>query len=189
MFAATLQATACKLGCRRVFSRGAVDPRNKMRRCAQLESMAGRTDAMARCAHGADMKTAASRGSQNRPRVRDLALAGESIDMPLSRRARLLGASALAGGALRSLAIAAAGLAATTAMLAPVPAAAQFVCGGSATGAEPQTGAGAGATGIGAVACGPRANADGNPPTAAGHGRPPTGGKPAAAGARAHRDG
>jgi hypothetical protein len=35
------------------------------------------------------------------------AAAGESIDMPLSRRARLLGASALAGGALRSLAIAA----------------------------------------------------------------------------------
>src|SRR5260370_16643368 len=108
-------------------------------RCAQLESMAGRTDAMARCALGADMKTAASRGSQTRPRVRDLALAGESIDMPLSRRARLLGASALAGGALRSLAIAAAGLAATTAMLAPVPAAAQFVCGGSAPRPEPPT--------------------------------------------------
>src|SRR5260370_9313452 len=94
-------------------------------RCAQLESMAGRTDAMARCAHGADMKTAASRGSQNRPRVRDLALAGESIDMPLSRRARLLGASALAGGAFPSLAIATAGLASPTALRAPAPAAPQ----------------------------------------------------------------
>src|SRR5258708_36090270 len=139
-------------------------------RCAQLESMAGRTDAMARCAHGADMKTAASRGSQNRPRVRDLALVGESIAMPLSRRARLLGVSALAGGTLRSLAIAAAGLTATTAMLAPVPAAAQFVCGGSATGAEPQTGAGAVATGIGDVACGSNANANGGLATATGDG-------------------
>src|SRR5260370_29927624 len=137
-------------------------------RCAQLESMAGRTDAMARCAHGADMKTAASRGSQNRPRVRDLALVGESIAMPLSRRARLLGVSALAGGTLRSLAIAAAGLTATTAMLAPVPAAAQFVCGGSATGAEAQTGAGAGATRIGGVACGPNPNENGRPPAASG---------------------
>src|SRR5260370_42010037 len=100
--------------------------------------------------------------------------------MPLSRRARLLGASALAGGALRSLAIAAAGLTATTAMLAPVPAAAQFVCGGSATGAEPQTGAGAVATGIGDVAGGSHANANGGPAAAARGGGPAARPKPTA---------
>jgi len=141
---------------------------------------------MARCAHGADMKTAASRGSQNRPRVRDLALVGESIAMPLSRRARLLGVSALAGGTLRSLAIAAAGLTATTAMLAPVPAAAQFVCGGSATGAEPQTGAGAVATGIGDVACGSNANVNGGLATATGDGAMATGTNATATGGLSH---
>jgi hypothetical protein len=41
------------------------------------------------------------------PHVRDIAVAGESISICLGRRARLMGASALAGGALRSLAVAA----------------------------------------------------------------------------------
>ena len=43
--------------------------------------------------------------------------------------------------------------------LAPAPAAAQFVCAGSATGAEPQTGASGTATGALSVACGTNASA------------------------------
>src|SRR5258708_18405509 len=86
----------------------------------------------------------------------------------MSRRARLWGARARGGAAWPSPGSGAAGLAATTAMLARVPAAAQFVCGGSATGAEPQTGVGAVATGIGAVACGSNANANGGLATATG---------------------
>src|SRR5262249_24833424 len=81
-------------------------------------------------------------------------------------RARLLSSSALAGGTLRGLALAA-GLAATAPMLAPSEAAAQFVCGGSTDGAEPQTGAGATAA-VGGVACGPLANANGGAATAVG---------------------
>lgn len=41
-------------------------------------------------------------------------------------------------------------------LLAPTPVQAQFVCGGSPTGAEAQTGDGATATGVNAVACGGR---------------------------------
>src|SRR5258708_13122990 len=92
----------------------------------------------------------------------------------MSRRARLWGARARGGAAWPSPGSGAAGLTATTAMLAPVPAAAQFVCGGSATGAEPQTGAGAVATGIGDVACGSNANANGGLPTPPGDGPPAT---------------
>src|SRR5258707_4820552 len=72
---------------------------------------------------------------------------------PAGGRAGLLGTSALSGGTLRGLVLVT-GLAATAPMLAPSPAAAQFVCGGSAPGAEAQAGGGAVAP-AGAVPCGP----------------------------------
>ena len=53
------------------------------------------------------MRTRTSHASQNRARVRDLAVADEPVGVPISRRAGLMGASALARGALRSLAVAA----------------------------------------------------------------------------------
>src|SRR5262245_36820522 len=97
-----------------------------------------------------------SNGSQ----VHKVAITGEAISIPLSRRARLMGTSAIAGRAWRGFAIAAGMVTVFGAapMLVPTQAAAQFVCGGSATGAEPQTGAGATAGG-GGVACGTNANA------------------------------
>src|SRR5260370_41145301 len=74
-------------------------------------------------------------------------------------RAGLLGTSALSGGTLRGLVLMT-GLAATAPTLAPSPAAAQFVCGGSATGAPAQSGRRAVPT--------PSAVAAGHPPEAVG---------------------
>src|SRR5260370_33768432 len=56
---------------------------------------------------GFDVRTRTSHASQNRSCVRDLAVADEPVGIPISRRAGLMGASALAGGGLRGLAIAA----------------------------------------------------------------------------------
>src|SRR5262249_5747004 len=106
----------------------------------------------------------------------------------VGRRARLLSSSALAGGTLRGLALAA-GLAVTVPKLAPTDAAAEFVCGGSATGAEPQTGAGAVATGADAVACGTNATANGANATAVGAASLANGGSASAFGAAANANG
>jgi hypothetical protein len=64
--------------------------------------------------------------------------------------------------------LAACAAAAMAAVLAPIPAQAQVVCGVSATGAEDQSGAGATATGSNALACGPNATAGGADSTAVG---------------------
>jgi hypothetical protein len=53
------------------------------------------------------MTAGSSKATRNRAPVDRVAIPGESIGIPLSRRARLMGASALAGGAWRGLAIAA----------------------------------------------------------------------------------
>src|SRR6266508_6791467 len=60
-----------------------------------------------RGSRGADMKTDRRNATQTGSPVYDIAVGCEAISIPVSRRARLLGASALAGGALRGLAIAA----------------------------------------------------------------------------------
>jgi hypothetical protein len=62
---------------------------------------------VSRGAGGLDVKAGKLNANQSTPRVRDIAVAGEATDIPVSRRARLMGASALAGGAWRGLAIAA----------------------------------------------------------------------------------
>src|SRR4051812_28843975 len=72
------------------------------------------------------------------------------------------------GRTLRSGLLGAASMIALGVALAPIPAAAQFVCGGSATGAEPQTGGGAVAIGANSVACGTSAQAIGGSSTAIG---------------------
>ena len=54
------------------------------------------------------------------------------------------------------------------ALAGPRPAEAQFICGGSGTGAEPQTADGAAVAGAGTVACGTNAAATGNLTTAVG---------------------
>ena len=97
--------------------------------------------------------------------VDHVAVVDEAVSTPLSRRARLMGATALAGGALRGLVLVT-GLAATVPMLVPSPAAAQ-ICGLSPNGAEPQDGFGAVVSG-GAMACGNSANANGIFATATG---------------------
>jgi hypothetical protein len=53
------------------------------------------------------MKASRLNANRDDPRFPAIAVAGEPIGIAVSRRARLLGASALAGGALRGLAIAA----------------------------------------------------------------------------------
>jgi hypothetical protein len=67
----------------------------------------GGATAMSRRAGGLDMKTGKRDANRNGSRGDDVAAPHESICIPLSRRARLMGASALAGGALRGLAVAA----------------------------------------------------------------------------------
>jgi hypothetical protein len=62
---------------------------------------------VSRGAGGLDVKKGKLKGNPSRPFVRDIAVACEATDIPVSRRARLMGASALAGGAWRGLAIAA----------------------------------------------------------------------------------
>jgi trimeric autotransporter adhesin len=62
---------------------------------------------MSRGAGGLGVETGKLNANQSTPRVHDIAVAREAICIPLSRRARLMGASAIAGGALRSLAVAA----------------------------------------------------------------------------------
>jgi hypothetical protein len=62
---------------------------------------------VSRGAGGLDVKTGKLNANQSTPRVRDIAVAPEAICIPLSRRARLMGASAIAGGTLRGLAVAA----------------------------------------------------------------------------------
>ncbi len=111
--------------------------------------------------------------------VHGIAVAGDSISIPRSRRARLLGASALAGDAFRSFAIAAGVVTA----LGTAPAFAQVGCqsdtsdltaGGSclaaaATGANSTAvGFNANATGTNATAYGNGAVANGNFATATG---------------------
>src|SRR5262245_54507358 len=68
--------------------------------------------------------------------------------------------------------------------LVSAPAAAQFVCGGSANGAEPQAGAGAVAGGN-AVACGPNAQATGAQSVAVGNNAQGTGSNATAIGQNA----
>ena len=55
---------------------------------------------------GVDMKTGKLKANPRTARVYDIAV-GCEISIPVSRRARLMGASAIAGGALRGLAVAA----------------------------------------------------------------------------------
>jgi hypothetical protein len=51
------------------------------------------------------MKTRRVNANRDDPRVHDIAVTGESPRIPISRRTRLMGASAVAGGALRGLAV------------------------------------------------------------------------------------
>jgi hypothetical protein len=56
---------------------------------------------------GVDMKAGKLKSNRRTARVHAIVVAGESIDIPGGQRARLMGASALAGGTLRGLAVAA----------------------------------------------------------------------------------
>jgi trimeric autotransporter adhesin len=96
-------------------------------------------------------------------RVDEVAIAGESISISGSQRARLMGASALAGGALRGLSIAA-GMATA---FGATPAAAQCASGatGNITTAACDVTA---ATGVNSTAVGRAANATGLDATAFG---------------------
>src|SRR2546426_3801804 len=60
-----------------------------------------------RRAGGLVVRTRTVKAVHNRSRIHDIALANEPIGIPISRRARLMGASAIAGGTLRGLAVAA----------------------------------------------------------------------------------
>jgi hypothetical protein len=60
-----------------------------------------------RGSRGADMKTKRIKATRTGSPVDRIAVVCESMSIPGNRRARLLGASALAGGALRGFAIAA----------------------------------------------------------------------------------
>ena len=80
-------------------------------------------------------------------------------------RQKLYASSALAGGCLRTLVVAA-GLGCMGIALVPQQVAAQVICGTSATGAGTMSGAGATATGSFALACGIGAIANGGNSTA-----------------------
>jgi hypothetical protein len=53
------------------------------------------------------MKTGRLEAEPHGSQVHDIAIADEAINIPVGRRARLMGATAIAGGALRGLAVAA----------------------------------------------------------------------------------
>jgi YadA head domain repeat (2 copies) len=119
-----------------------------------------------RRAGGLVVRTRTVKAVHNRSRIHDIAVANEPIGIPISRRARLMGASALAGGALRSLAVAA-GMAA---VFGAAPAMAQ--CSSNAGGTLSGAGAcaAAAATGTQSTAIGLNANATGTGATAYGNG-------------------
>jgi hypothetical protein len=118
---------------------------------------------VSRGAGGLDVKTGKPNANQSTPRVRDIAVACEATDIPVSRRARLMGASALAGGALRGLAVAAG-------MVTVFGGAPAFAgCQSSATDLSAGTSCAATAsTGVQATAVGLNANATGTNATAYG---------------------
>jgi hypothetical protein len=60
-----------------------------------------------RRAGGLVVRTRTVKAVHNRSRIHDIAVVNEPIGIPISRRARLMGASAIAGGTLRGLAVAA----------------------------------------------------------------------------------
>ena len=107
-----------------------------------------------RRAGGLVVRTRTVKAVHNRSRIHDIALANEPIGIPISRRARLMGASAIAGGTLRGLAVAAG----MVTVFGGAPALAQ--CASTNTGFT-GTCAAAAATGANSTAVGQAANASG----------------------------
>src|SRR5436309_5435862 len=107
-----------------------------------------------RRAGGLVVRTRTVKAVHNRSRIHDIALANEPIGIPISRRARLMGASAIAGGTLRGLAVAAG----MVTVFGGAPALAQ--CASTNTGFT-GTCAAAAATGGDSTAVGQAANATG----------------------------
>jgi YadA head domain repeat (2 copies) len=126
-----------------------------------------------RGSRGADMKTTRINATSLGPHVNHVAAAHKPIEIAGNRRARLLGASALAGGALRGLVVAA-GMAT---VFGGAPALAQVGCQSAAT--DLSAGAGgclaAAATGVASTAVGRSANATGDSATAIGFSATATG--------------
>jgi hypothetical protein len=117
-----------------------------------------------RRAGGLVVRTRTVKAVHNRSRIHDIAVANEPIGIPISRRARLMGASAIAGGTLRGLAVAAG----MVTVFGGAPALAQ--CSSNAAGTLSGSCAAAAATGANSTAIGLNANATGTSATAYGNG-------------------
>ena len=120
------------------------------------------------------MKTGKLEAEPHGSQVHDIAIADEAINTPVSRRARLMGASALAGGTLLGLAIAAG----VATVFGASPAAAQCFSGTggnllmAACDVTAASGLASTAVGSNANATGTTATAYGNTAIAIGDGRP-----------------